>query len=152
MRVQPVYDHCFVCGPTNPIGLRVTFTDDGRRVRAEFVPGESHQGYPGYLHGGVLYALLDETIGRSAFLADTWVMTGRMEVRYLAPVPIGSRVVAIGEQVRVSRRALELRGEARLDDGTLVAEARGIFVKIPEDVRRQLETVVHDPKPMSDRP
>ena len=51
-------------GPENPHGLGATFYDDGRQVWTEVSPAEHHQGWPGVLHGGVVTAILDETIGR----------------------------------------------------------------------------------------
>jgi acyl-coenzyme A thioesterase PaaI-like protein len=61
MDKQPNSRMCFVCGIDNPIGLKLKFyTDDEGRCIARFRPGPEHQGYPGYLHGGIISALLDE--------------------------------------------------------------------------------------------
>ena len=35
-------NNCFVCGPSNPIGLRIKFRIDGDVCRGEFRPGENH--------------------------------------------------------------------------------------------------------------
>jgi len=32
-------NNCFVCGPSNPIGLRIKFHIDGDVCRGEFKPG-----------------------------------------------------------------------------------------------------------------
>ena len=47
---------CFVCGPSNPIGLHLVFHLDDEVCRAEFTPGKYHIGYGGVLHGGILYS------------------------------------------------------------------------------------------------
>jgi acyl-coenzyme A thioesterase PaaI-like protein len=101
-------------------------------VWTEFTPGVEHQGYPGIMHGGILYTLLDETIGRVGFIRDMWVMTARMQVRYRHPVPIGSLLRVEGEAVRVRGRVLEARGRALLADGTVCAEANGLFMQAPD--------------------
>jgi len=57
------YSHfplCIVCGKENPIGFKLDFRQEGETVKAEFTPGEFHQGWPEIVHGGVLGLLLDE--------------------------------------------------------------------------------------------
>lgn len=138
IRRQPSYRHCFVCGVENPIGLKVKFFHDDRKVWTEFTPEDKHQGYPGILHGGILYTLLDETVGRAAFLRDMWVMTARMQVRYRHPVPIGSVLRVEGEVVRVRGRLMEACGRAILPDGTVAAEASGMFMELPPQMRAEV--------------
>ncbi len=93
---------CFVCGRENPVGLRAQFTSDGRRIYCTYTSRDEYQGYPGVVHGGVLCALLDETLGRTCFLIgdDNWMVTAKMEVRFKAPVLTGKSLTAMGEIVR----------------------------------------------------
>ncbi len=142
MRKQPSYRRCFVCGRENPIGLKVGFYCDDSRVWTEFTPREEHQGYPGIMHGGILYTLLDETIGRTAYLHDKWVLTARVQVRYRHPVPIGSRLRVEGEIVRVRGRAVEASGRALLADGTVAAEATGLFIELPPAKLAEVAAIV----------
>ena len=61
MEKQPNSRMCFVCGVDNPIGLHLSFyTDDAGRCIARFRPRPEHQGFPGWLHGGIASTLLDE--------------------------------------------------------------------------------------------
>jgi acyl-coenzyme A thioesterase PaaI-like protein len=144
---QPRYTGCFVCGTKNPIGLKVVFYNDDKRVWTEFTPGVEHQGYPGIMHGGILYTLLDETIGRAAYLREMWVMTARMQVRYRHPVPTGSRLRIEGEIVRVRGRVVEANGRALLADGTVAAEASGLFMEIPPPMLNGLKEQVLEQPP-----
>jgi uncharacterized protein (TIGR00369 family) len=139
---QPDSSMCFVCGRDNPIGLHLTFYVDGEQVKATFTPQAEHQGWPGVLHGGITSAILDETVGRSCFLVDMWAVTGRMEIRYRQPIPIGQQLTAIGEIVRVRSRGLQARGEIRLADGTVAAEAEATYIRIPGEKRRELESIL----------
>ncbi len=134
MEKQPTSKMCFVCGRENPIGLHVHFySDDEGRVFTEFTPGEEHQSYPGVMHGGLITALLDETIGRTAIASDLWCMTAKLEVRYRKPVPIGEPLKVIGEITDKSGRILQGHGEIRsARDNQLLAEATGTFIKIPD--------------------
>src|SRR5688572_21900424 len=88
MQQQPDSNACFVCGRDNPCGLKLDFYEVDGRVETTFTPRPEHQGWPGFLHGGILYTVLDETIGRVGFTMDAYVMSGRVEIRYRQPAPI----------------------------------------------------------------
>ncbi|MGE5263342.1 MAG: PaaI family thioesterase [Acidobacteriota bacterium] len=133
MQKQPNSKMCFVCGRENPIGFHLTFfADEHGSVHADYTPREEHQGYPGVMHGGLVTALLDELIGRTAIASDLWCMTAKLQVRFRKPVPIGEPLRLRGEITKKGGRLLEGRGEMRLQDGTLVAEAEGVYLRIPE--------------------
>jgi uncharacterized protein (TIGR00369 family) len=131
---------CFVCGLENPIGLKMAFyEDDEGRVVGRFTPEEQHQGYPGTMHGGILTALLDETLGRVAVAAGRWMVTAQLAIRFRRPVPIGETLTVVGEAVSWNRRTLEARGEIRLANGQMGAEATGTFVEIPHERTENME-------------
>ena len=134
MKKQPNSRMCFVCGLENPIGLKMAFYEEEEgRVVGKFTSGEQHQGYPGTMHGGIVTALLDETLGRVAIAAGRWMVTARLSIRFRRPIPIGQTLTVVGEVVSWERRSLEARGEIRLADGQVGAEASGTFVEIPPE-------------------
>jgi acyl-coenzyme A thioesterase PaaI-like protein len=139
MLKQPDSNNCFVCGKQNPYGLKLDFHEVDGRVETTFTPQPHHQGWPGYLHGGILYAVLDETIGRVGFTIDAWTMSGRVEIRYREPAPIGETLRLVGSLVRDRGRALEVEGFAQLPDGRIVAEVTGLYMRIPDEMREPLE-------------
>lgn len=73
---------CFVCGPDNPIGLHLHFRldDDGRRV-ADFSPTKDHVGYPGVVHGGIIYSALDDSMANWLYLRGARAYTAKSSVR-----------------------------------------------------------------------
>lgn len=138
-RRQPGSALCFVCGTENPHGLGVTFFDDGQRVFTELTPAAHHQGWPGVLHGGIISAVLDETIGRVAFLHDRWVHTAKLALRYHKPAPLGQKLRAVGELARDGRRLMEMSGQLTIaDTGEVLAEATGTFVPLSDELRDKL--------------
>lgn len=138
-RRQPGSALCFVCGTENPHGLGAVFCDDGVRVWTELTPAVHHQGWPGVLHGGIVSAVLDETIGRVAFLHNRWVQTARLTVRFLKPAPLGEALRATGVLTRNSRRLMEMEGELCLArSGEPLARAEGTFVPLPDSTRDRL--------------
>ncbi len=136
---QPDSNACFVCGRQNASGLQLEFFEVDGRVETTFTPRAEHQGWPGFLHGGILFAVLDETIGRVGFTIDAFVMSGRVEIRFRQPAPIGEPLRVVASLIRDRGRALELQGFAQLPDGTVVAEATGLYMRVPDELRTSLE-------------
>lgn len=131
---QNVSSMCFVCGRDNPASLKARFLElESGELLGIFEPDPVHQGYPGRLHGGVLSAMLDETIGRAISITDpgAWGVTVELTVRYRRPVPTGDEVRVLARIERDDGRLFEGSGEIRLPDGSLAVEARGRFLRLP---------------------
>jgi acyl-coenzyme A thioesterase PaaI-like protein len=131
------YQRCFICGQQNHAGLRVRYRQEGERIVTEFTGDELHMGYPGVVHGGLISALLDETMGRTALFGRAWVMTGKLEVRYRLPAPVGEALEISAWATRRRRDSVEARGEVRRPTGELVADGRGLFLRVPDELREQ---------------
>ena len=133
---QNVSRMCMVCGRDNPYSLKARFyeLEDGE-LAGEFDALDTHQSYPGRLHGGVSSAILDETIGRAINIADpqAWGVTVELTVRYRKPVPLDEPVRAIARITRNTSRIFEGTGEIVLPDGTVAVEASGKYMKLPID-------------------
>jgi len=114
---------CFGCGRDNTIGLKLEFHQEGESVRAEFIPGELYQGWPGVVHGGLICTMLDEVIGYAAGYQGLYAVTVKMEVCYRKPAMIGQRLLLCARVESVSGRTVVCDGEIQLEDGTLIAEA-----------------------------
>lgn len=128
------YQQCFVCGSRNESGLKLRYRAEGDRILTSFTGGAEHQGFPGVVHGGIISTMLDETMGRAPLVSRAWVMTGKLEVRYKAPAPIGQELLVSGWLTRSRRLSFETEGDVRLADGTLLAEAKGLFLRVPDHV------------------
>jgi uncharacterized protein (TIGR00369 family) len=160
MQKQPNSRYCFLCGLQNPIGLKLAFyEDEDNRVIVRYVPDEKLQGYPGVLHGGIISALLDETIGRTLVQYDKWAMTVELNVRFHKSVPIGEPLTVIGEMVRLRSRTMEGRGEIQLSDGTTAVTAEAKYYLLDaekqESFRQELgfwQVVPDDPDQEPDVP
>jgi acyl-coenzyme A thioesterase PaaI-like protein len=141
---QPNSHDCFICGIRNEAGVRAAFyetqTPDGTpAVEARWIGRADHQGYPGRMHGGVSAGVLDEVMARCITMGDValeppvWGVTAEMSVRYLAPVPLGVELTALGWITRERSRLFETEAELRLPDGTVAARATGKYLKLPLD-------------------
>jgi acyl-coenzyme A thioesterase PaaI-like protein len=146
---QPSARWCFVCGVENPCGLHLRFFNDGyQRVVARVTLGEGCQSYPGVAHGGILAAILDETMGR-ALLADErpadiererFMFTARMEMRYRRPVPLNAEFIVRGRIDQDRGRMVLVSGEITLADGSVAVEASATLVNIPPEHVTQMLT------------
>lgn len=132
METTKEYSMCFGCGEGNPIGLKLKFEWDGRTARAEFTPGENHQGWSGYLHGGITTCVLDEAMGQTAMFAGYNNVTARMQTRFRKLVPIGKKYIVKCNISRQTSRLIETEAKITDRDGTVFAEAASIqFVVSP---------------------
>jgi len=128
---RPDANQCFVCGPDNPLGLRLRFHMDGDVCRSEFRPGPFHCGYQNLVHGGIVYSALDDIMANWLVLQGTRGHTARCEVRYREPVELGDTLLLEGRLLRRKARLAILTGIAtRASDNTIVAEAQGTFMVV----------------------
>lgn len=120
---------CFVCGPDNPIGLKIAFTLDGDVCRGRFTPGEHHVGFDRITHGGILYSVLDDVMANWLFLQGARGFTAKCEIRYRQPLPIGVEIALTGRLKQRKGRLMLLSASAeRVADGSTVASAEASFM------------------------
>ena len=114
---------CFGCGPDNPIGLKLDFKRDHNTASAEFTPEESHQGWHGIVHGGIIGCLLDEAMGYATFFEGITCLTAKMQLRIRRPALVGEPLIITSSITRRTRRLVETEAAVALKDGTPVAES-----------------------------
>ena len=132
---QPNSKNCFACGLENPFGLQLEFYDDGvDTVSCSYAVPDHFNGYPGVAHGGIVAAMMDEVVIRTAMISDPnrFMLTARMELKYRQPVPTGTPLTLTGRMVRDRGRAARAVGELRLPDGSLAVEAEMTMFDLPE--------------------
>lgn len=144
-----LFSHCFVCGPKNPEGLHVTYHRDGADgCHAEYVALPTHEGWPGIVHGGLLFTLMDEALAWALCYAGLHGVTGKAESRFREPVAVGTRLMVTGRIIKAGGRVVRARSELRrADDGVLVAELDGTMMLA--DVRQWVEDVTAPTDPQA---
>jgi uncharacterized protein (TIGR00369 family) len=124
-------NRCFGCGPANPAGLRLEFllAEDKSVVSLATIP-DGFAGHPGYLHGGIIATLIDESMSKSVRAQGLTAMTRQLEVDYLRPVPSGEPIRMEGRLVRSEGRKHWAEAKILNARGTTLAEGKGMFIEI----------------------
>lgn len=101
----------------------------GAGATGQLVADRSCAGPPNTLHGGVLAGLFDEVIGEAAAHAapDVFAVTGRLNVRYRKPTPIGVELALAANVVSLSSRSMRLEATCQAN-GETTATATALMV------------------------
>ncbi|HVM32551.1 MAG TPA: PaaI family thioesterase [bacterium] len=123
-------DHyCLCCGDRNPLGFKMKFRFEGEKLLSEVSVPKEYQGFADVVHGGILGTLLDEVMVNLHWLKGQKTVSAEYQVRLKAPCPVNRKILLSAWPVETKRNLYFVAGEARLEDGTLVAEATATCVK-----------------------
>lgn len=119
-----------VLGQANPYAPPVEVWVVDGEVHGTTVINEAYEGPPGYVHGGVLSLILDQTLGLANLAADVPGMTLGLSIRYLHPTPLNTHL-----EIRSAHEAVEgknIRSVGSIAaDGVTTVTAEGIFRAVP---------------------
>jgi acyl-coenzyme A thioesterase PaaI-like protein len=97
---------CFMCAPSenNPRGLHLEFTETPTGgAQTVFRLPSYLQSYPGFLHGGIVSSILDETMGYAGvFRWGSLPLTRKLTVSYRRPVEADKEYLCRAEIVKVT--------------------------------------------------
>lgn len=142
------HNHCWGCGPLNPLGLRIKSYVEGDETVCRFQPRPEHMAGPTHVvNGGILATVIDCHAVCTA-IADAyraagaeigtgplrWAVTAALRVDYLAPTPID-------RPLEVRARVRETSGRKRIVDCSVRADgkecvrAEVVAVEVPAEWR-----------------
>jgi uncharacterized protein (TIGR00369 family) len=119
------FPYCYVCGTENRSGLHVTFRPDpAGGSRADYLARPEHVGWPGIIHGGLLFTLMDEAVAWACTYAGQYCVTAKVEARFRTSARVGMPLVITGRVTFASQRAIRAHAEIRdgRDGGDVIAE------------------------------
>ena len=124
-------NRCFGCGEANPNGLQLEFllAPDGTVVCPANIP-VAFEGHPGYLHGGIIATLLDETMSKAVRARGLTAMTRHLEIDYKRPVPSATPVRMEGHIVRSEGRKHWVEAHILDSEGKVLAQGHGLFIEV----------------------
>jgi len=125
---------CFVCGnpeTENPrsLGVDIFWDRENEMTVIPLHPDESWNGYPGVVHGGIIAALMDDSMAWSVFkTAGTWGVTAKMTLRYRRSMKTSSEYTVRGRVTKVTGKRYSTESSIMDKDGNIIAESSGLFI------------------------
>jgi len=134
MKELPHTHSCFVCGESNPHGLKLRFHAQGRVVTTKFRPGPEHVGFKGVVHGGLTATVLDEIMVWACVVATRkFAYCAELKVRYLRPLGPGEEVTVTSELLADHKgRILEAKATMHNAAGVTLVQATGKYMPLKE--------------------
>ncbi|MEJ2740861.1 MAG: PaaI family thioesterase [Dehalococcoidia bacterium] len=126
---------CFGCSKANPIGLQLEFTLEDDVIKGVFTPGEYHQGWPGAIHGGILFSLLDEAGGYAVIHSGLDCVTARCDMRFSSMAPVGETIYITAAITKKTSRLVETDATLTLKDGSVVARNHSLWYVVGKNSR-----------------
>jgi len=127
-----IHPNCVVCSLDNAMGLHLEFVSgyDGS-ISATFSCDEAFEGYPGFLHGGVISSILDGAMGHCIFARGQAAVTVEMATRFRHPVVIHQEA-SVSARIERSSHPLYLLEAQIVQAGQVKATATGKFLDQPQ--------------------
>lgn len=121
--------NCFGCSPTNEIGLRLQFFENGDFVETSWTPTKNYEGYPGVVHGGILSTLIDEIAAWVVYIkAECSGVTSRMNLRYRRPAPSDKGDLFLKGKIKeINRNLCHIDVQLLNSDNEVCTEAEVIY-------------------------
>ncbi len=141
LKKQNNSEMCFVCGISNLAGLHTSFYElEQGKLLGLFKGQDIHQSYPQRMHGGIIVALLDETIGRALSIEEPefWGVTVELTIKYLKPVPLDQELKAVGWLTSNRRLLFEGQGYLADEHNDILATCQAKYMK------QSVDTIVKD--------
>lgn len=124
---------CFICGIHNDSGLKAKFYEMENHTLVTLINGKQiHQSYPNRMHGGIISAIIDESIGRAIWIdePETWGVTMDLQMKYRKQVPLDEDLLAITKITKNTKRGFEGIGYLLDKEHRILAEGTARYIKL----------------------
>jgi acyl-coenzyme A thioesterase PaaI-like protein len=124
-----LFSDSIVSGGSNPMGLGGYLWREGDVSVMQVTLGKAFEGAPGRAHGGIVAALLDETMGLVMAINDVLAYTVQLDISYLAPTPVNEPIIARAWLKERDGRKLLIAATVQAGE-TELASATGLFIAV----------------------
>ncbi|MGB5444995.1 MAG: PaaI family thioesterase [Psychromonas sp.] len=126
---QHSHQYCMLCGTQSTFGLKLNFYNDQEGIVWAKTKGGIHQqGYQGILHGGFIAALLDAGMCNAIFSQGAEAVTGDINIRYLAEIPLTADIIIRGKIIKSYLTLYKVEAEIYVEQ-QLMAKSSARFMK-----------------------
>jgi len=120
--------NCFGCSSENPIGLHLSFREEGEEIVSEWIPDSRYTGWIDVLHGGIQATMMDEIASWVVFTKlKTAGVTREMTVKYRKSVLVSDGKIICRAQLKEINRSLATIEVKLFSKDILRAEARCVY-------------------------
>ncbi|KAK4524468.1 hypothetical protein GAYE_SCF03G2369 [Galdieria yellowstonensis] len=127
-KLLPVKEELHFIAANKEFTVKMFHKKEENKVTYVVRAGERVQGPPGYVHGGAIATLLDDCLGSAVFLSGSFAMTANLNINYRKPIPLNSVRTVEAFLEKQEGRKLYAKGCIYDKDGSVHAEASGLFV------------------------
>ena len=124
-----LFSDSIVSGGSNPMGLGGYLWREGDVSVMQVTLGKAFEGAPRRAHGGIVAALLDETMGLVMAINDVLAYTVQLDISYLAPTPVNEPIIARAWLKERDGRKLLIAATVQAGE-TELASATGLFIAV----------------------
>jgi acyl-coenzyme A thioesterase PaaI-like protein len=124
-----LFSDSVVSGAANPMGLGGYLWREGDTAVMEVTLGKAFEGAPGQAHGGIVAALLDETMGLVNAINEVLAFTAQLDITFLEPTPVNEPITARARLARSDNRKHFIEAEL-LAGSRVVATASALFIAV----------------------
>ena len=115
-------------GNSDRINVSYYFSDKSEFHYIEVFFGKLCNGPPGFVHGGAISSVLDEAMGAVAWMNSYKVMTAKLEVKFLNPIPLTENIYGKISIESVRDKTVIMKGELVSNNEEITfAKSKGIF-------------------------
>lgn len=116
------------------IDISYYFNSSNKHVYAEVYFGKLAQGPPGFVHGGAIAAVLDESMGITSWMNNFKVMTVELKTTFVKAIKLNSVVYVDAWIDKPNETNVIIKASMINETGEIVfAKATGIFAVLDED-------------------
>ena len=127
-------DNCFVCGKNNEAGLKIKFRMEDKLCLGEYYALQPHVGFGKVIHGGIVYALLDDAMANWFYLQGAVGYTAKASIRYRSQMLVGDSGLITAQVVSKKSNMLAMKASLILSQSkTVIAECEGWFMLSSSD-------------------
>ena len=124
-----MFSDSIVSGGANPMGLGARMWRDTDTAVMEVTLRKAFEGAPGRSHGGVVAALIDETMGLVTAFHGALAFTARLNINFRAPTPIDVAITARAWLEQRHDRKLTIKAIVCAGD-LVLADADALFIEV----------------------
>lgn len=130
------HSKCYACGPDNQSGLHGKFLFDeiSGEVNFLYAPTDDAIGAVGYLHGGVLAAILDEAQGVLCHHIGHLVMTEKLALKYHKATELNQKFQVRAWLTAVRKRRLYTHASITGLDGVVRVTSKASWYILPDRI------------------